>query len=106
MQDTTAARVAVIIDRIDLTSGNTGSRINAIELFKHPQYNPSTTNNDVAIIKLQTAVTETQFVKYADLHTSTAALAVGTMQWVVGYGLTYEYVLEYSDNQFIGKAIE
>lgn len=75
---------------IDVTLGkhklsdSGGERIDVIQIIKHPSYNPSTLDNDVALLKLKTA-TSRQIVSLIPQGDTTLS-APGVMSTIIGWG--------------------
>lgn len=78
--------VDLVIGRYDLRSSD-GERIGAAEIHIHPEYNTRTLDNDVALIKLETA---SAVAPIGGLATSANASLwdAGTMATVMGWGFT------------------
>lgn len=77
----------IMIGSNDLTKG--GRRIQAVKVIKHPNYNPTTMNNDVALIKLAKPVNDITPAAYVSAPTTEATYAaVGKPAYVVGWGDT------------------
>ncbi len=56
------------------------------QIISHPDYNPTTINNDIALLKLSSSVTFTQFILPVCLAATDSAFFNGTDSWVTGWG--------------------
>lgn len=54
-------------------------------MYMHPQYNTNTYNNDVAILKLRTAIQQTSTIKYVTLAASGSDPAANSIGRVAGW---------------------
>lgn len=52
----------------------------------HPDYNPSTFNNDIALLQLSSAVTFTNYIRPVCLAAAGSVFSAGTSCWVTGWG--------------------
>ncbi|XP_029363540.1 transmembrane protease serine 9-like [Echeneis naucrates] len=52
----------------------------------HPNYNPRTSDNDIALLRLNSAVTFTNFIRPVCLAASNSTFFNGTDSWVTGWG--------------------
>lgn len=77
-----ARNTAVVIGRNRL-SENGGQRIVARNIYRHPSYNSTTSDNDIALVELSEAVTAAQPVRIA---APAQASAVGTLARAAGRG--------------------
>lgn len=90
----TADQIDVVLGRHALSS-NAGERIRVAEIINHPNYNPDTVNNDIALLRLSTASSQTAV---AILSSDNANLAApGTDATVTGWGNTSTTGAEFPD---------
>lgn len=84
--DEVASDLAVIINRLNLNSSS-GEKINVSQIIVHPNYNESTNNNDIALLKLASASTQGTIVVPV-LTNETSFENQGQVAWATGYGDT------------------
>ncbi|KAM8877829.1 uncharacterized protein ACB058_003518 [Synchiropus picturatus] len=81
----------VILGIHSLKSKNRGIQKRRIaEIILHPNYSSSTSDNDIALVKLSKQVRRSKFVKPVCLAASQSEVPAGTMSWVTGWGSTAE----------------
>ncbi|XP_062294402.1 prostasin-like [Scomber scombrus] len=56
------------------------------QIIKHPNYDPNTNDNDIALLQLASSVTFTDYIKPVCLASSGSTYAAGTNTWVTGWG--------------------
>lgn len=56
------------------------------EIIKHPSYDESTNNNDMALLKLSSPVTFNDYIKPVCLMAAGSDLGSGTKTWITGWG--------------------
>jgi len=75
----------------DLSNGAVGQQEAEVEtVIYHPQYNPDTTMNDIAVLKLKTPIKFSDTVKPVCLPAHGEQLADNSQAVVAGWGLTKE----------------
>ncbi|XP_037319140.2 transmembrane protease serine 9-like isoform X2 [Pungitius pungitius] len=62
-------------------------------IILHPQYNRSTSNNDIALLRLSSPVQFTDYIRPVCLAASDSVFNTGTGSWVTGWGAVQEGVL-------------
>nr|XP_015194905.1 PREDICTED: serine protease 33-like [Lepisosteus oculatus] len=75
--------------KLSLASTN-GVAKSVQQIIVHPSYNPTTFNNDVALLKLSSSVSFTSYIQPVCLADSGSSFYTGTSCWVTGYGTTAE----------------
>ena len=83
VQGKTAAEIDVTLGKHKLTDAG-GERIHVIQIVRHPAFNSTTLDSDVALLKLQTA-TARQTVTLVP-QGDTTLTAVGVLATVIGWG--------------------
>ncbi|XP_046722636.1 transmembrane protease serine 9-like [Silurus meridionalis] len=73
------------IHSLEVTTSNTQSR-NIISIITHPEYNPSTSYNDIALVKLNSSVSFTDYVRPVCLAAINSSFPRGSTAWVTGWG--------------------
>uniref|UniRef100_A0A671XJC2 Zgc:100868 n=1 Tax=Sparus aurata TaxID=8175 RepID=A0A671XJC2_SPAAU len=68
-----------------------GSNPNAVsrtvaQIINHPNYNPSTSDNDISLLRLSSPVTFNNFIRPVCLAASDSTFFNGTDSWVTGWG--------------------
>ncbi|XP_048017521.1 chymotrypsinogen A-like [Megalobrama amblycephala] len=66
----------------------------ASRIIRHPNYNSSTFNNDIALIQLSSSVTFSDYIKPVCLAAAGSVFSAGTDSWVTGWGR-----LQYNDTK-------
>jgi secreted trypsin-like serine protease len=56
------------------------------QLINHPNYDTSTSDNDIALIQLSSSVDFTDYIKPVCLATDGSVFSAGTISWVTGWG--------------------
>jgi transmembrane serine protease 11D len=79
------ARVDVVVGTPQWAIG--GERIKVAQIHKHPNYNPSTMDQDFALLRLQRSQTLGQVIKTMEQNTT---VSDGTATCVTGWGATFE----------------
>uniref|UniRef100_A0AAR2L979 Peptidase S1 domain-containing protein n=1 Tax=Pygocentrus nattereri TaxID=42514 RepID=A0AAR2L979_PYGNA len=87
----TASQVTVYLG--DQSLSNQGSNTNVVtrsvsKLIIHPDYSSSTHDNDLALLKLSSSVTFTNFITPICLAAAGSKFFNGTLTWVTGWGNT------------------
>uniref|UniRef100_A0A8C6WP24 Peptidase S1 domain-containing protein n=1 Tax=Neogobius melanostomus TaxID=47308 RepID=A0A8C6WP24_9GOBI len=57
-----------------------------VELINHESYNPSTNDNDIALLKMASTVTFTNYIRPVCLAASGSTFHAGTDSWITGWG--------------------
>lgn len=83
---TTAGALQVLVGTQSLESG--GRRINVSKIFVHPKWNSDTSDYDVALLKLSTAVTDIKPLQIIQLVQEATLAAPGKPVWIMGWGDT------------------
>lgn len=70
-----------------------GSNPNAVTkpislIVIHPNYNKKTSDNDICLLELSTAVTFNDYISPTCLAATGSSVFNGTMSWVTGWGTT------------------
>lgn len=73
-----------------LTWASGGTQVSVSQIVVHPSYSSSTTNNDIALWHLSTALAESSTIGYATLPAQGSDPAAGTITTTAGWGLTSE----------------
>jgi secreted trypsin-like serine protease len=79
-----AANTIAIFGRVRHDNATTGFVVNLESITYHQQYDDSTAKNDIAIMRMDRDVYESEYVKYLYLQPSQVAL--GTQVWAAGWG--------------------
>lgn len=61
-----------------------------VMIIRHPDYESGTNDNDVALLKLDSPVPFTDFIRPVCLSAEGSVFHTGTHSWVTGWGLTSE----------------
>ncbi|XP_051570705.1 trypsin-3-like isoform X2 [Myxocyprinus asiaticus] len=56
------------------------------QVINHPNYGSSTQNNDIALLRLSSSVTFTDYIQPVCLAASDSTFAAGTKSWITGWG--------------------
>jgi secreted trypsin-like serine protease len=81
-----ASSLKVLVGTQDLGSG--GKRYTVSKIYRHPSYNSSTYDYDVAVLKLSTSVTSITPVTLIKPSQESTLAAVGDQSYVIGWGNT------------------
>ncbi|KAL7373037.1 hypothetical protein ABVT39_026157 [Epinephelus coioides] len=65
---------------------------NVAEIVLHPDYDSNTFNNDIALLRLSSPVTFTDYIRPVCLAASDSVFNSGTDSWVTGWGAVEEGV--------------
>ncbi|KAJ0058437.1 hypothetical protein NL108_014636, partial [Boleophthalmus pectinirostris] len=57
-----------------------------VQVINHPDYNRDTNNNDMALLKMESSVTFTNYIRPVCLAAPESTLYAGTNVWVTGWG--------------------
>uniref|UniRef100_A0A8C6UBX7 Peptidase S1 domain-containing protein n=1 Tax=Neogobius melanostomus TaxID=47308 RepID=A0A8C6UBX7_9GOBI len=57
-----------------------------VEVINHESYNPSTNDNDIALLKMASTVTFTNYIRPVCLAASGSTFHAGTDSWITGWG--------------------
>lgn len=60
-----------------------------IQLIVHPNYNPSTNDNDIALLQLSSSVDFTDYIQPVCLAATGSVFNEGNPSWVTGWGDLY-----------------
>ncbi|CAG8974829.1 hypothetical protein HYALB_00000443 [Hymenoscyphus albidus] len=83
-----ASSVRVRVGTVTHASG--GTQVGVSRIISHPNYNPSTTDADIAVWQLATAIPTSSTVGYATLPAQGSDPAAGTTVTVAGWGTLTE----------------
>jgi secreted trypsin-like serine protease len=87
-----AAQIMVHAGATNQTNNAVGQRIQCEQIFIHPQYNATTSENDIALLRLVTPLqfnNSVQVVRYSTpCNTTEAMIAPGVVGALTGWGLT------------------
>ena len=64
--------------------------VTVAEIIIHPDYDSSTSDNDIAMIRLSSPVTFTDYIRPVCLAASDSVFNSGTDSWVTGWGTIEE----------------
>ncbi len=84
---TNPSTLAAYVGGYDLRDANSGYRVNVSKVIAHQGYSSSTLDNDIALLKLETPVTDVAPIKMAS---DVATDAAGRDAQVIGWGTTRE----------------
>lgn len=84
---TSPSTLAAYVGGYDLKDPSSGRRVNVEKVIAHEGYSGSTLDNDVALLKLSSPVTDIEPIKLAD---TTATDAAGKTATVIGWGTLKE----------------
>ncbi|XP_077474708.1 tryptase-like [Stigmatopora argus] len=85
--DTDPVTVTVVLGRQQQNGPNPNEEARLIAaLIIHPDYNPANFDNDVALLRLSTPVTFTNFIRPVCLAAASSTFFAGTKSWVTGWG--------------------
>jgi trypsin len=82
---TDASSIAVILGEHNIADSDF-NRVNVAEIINHPEYNSGTTDNDYAILRLESPVTFTNEVSPACLPADLSNTFAGVLATVTGWG--------------------
>ncbi|XP_054860915.1 transmembrane protease serine 9 isoform X3 [Amphiprion ocellaris] len=84
---TTASNVQVFLGRQSQQGSNPNEVSRTVtQIIIHPNYNPSTFDNDIALLRLSSTVTFTDFIVPVCLAASDSTFHAGINTWVTGWG--------------------
>lgn len=81
----------VVLGRVDVTQNNTGVTASVDSIIVHPDFNPSSFEHDIAILKLSSPVQFSQSI--LPINLMPVDFAVGTSLTVTGFGFVDEKYL-------------
>ncbi|KAG5263246.1 hypothetical protein AALO_G00284200 [Alosa alosa] len=67
------------------SNGNEVSRT-VTRVIRHPNYDDSTNNNDIALLQLSSSVTFTNYIRPVCLAAASSTFSSGTNTWITGWG--------------------
>ncbi|KAJ2948067.1 hypothetical protein O0L34_g9864 [Tuta absoluta] len=74
--------------RVGSTFASSGGQVHdVVQLINHPEYNPNTFNNDIAVILLETYIVFNDLVKQAQIAGPNYILQVDDPIWSIGWGI-------------------
>ncbi|XP_037545122.1 trypsin-2 [Nematolebias whitei] len=86
---TSTSNVQIYLGRLNLQSTNTNQVVlSASQIIVHPSYNSNTNNNDLALVKLSSTVTFTDYIRPVCLAADGSVFPGGLDSWVTGFGTT------------------
>ncbi|XP_030592368.1 transmembrane protease serine 9-like [Archocentrus centrarchus] len=86
-QSYTASSVTVSLGRQSLKGSNPNAVSRSVsQVIKHPNYNSVTSDNDIALLKLSSSVTFTNYIRPVCLAASGSTFYNGINTWVTGWG--------------------
>uniref|UniRef100_A0A8C6UCK4 Peptidase S1 domain-containing protein n=1 Tax=Neogobius melanostomus TaxID=47308 RepID=A0A8C6UCK4_9GOBI len=86
-QSGSASDNTVYIGRQSQENANANEvRRTIVEVINHESYNPSTNDNDIALLKMASTVTFTNYIRPVCLAASGSTFHAGTDSWVTGWG--------------------
>ncbi|PKG82153.1 hypothetical protein CXF85_14750 [Colwellia sp. 75C3] len=80
-----AADIDVVVGEHDLKDSTSGVRYKVAQIYMHEEYDALATNNDIAILELETAITNVSAIKPLTPELE-ASLKVGDLMTVMGWG--------------------
>ncbi|XP_039541726.1 trypsin isoform X4 [Pimephales promelas] len=83
----TASNVKIYLGR-QLQSGSNPFELSktVTQIIPHPNYSPTTQNNDIALLQLSSSVTFSAYIRPVCLAAADSVFAAGTESWVSGWG--------------------
>jgi len=83
----TASNVKIYLGR-QLQSGSNPFELSktVTQIIPHPNYSPTTQNNDIALLQLSSSVTFSAYIRPVCLAATGSVFAAGTESWVSGWG--------------------
>ncbi|XP_030649802.1 prostasin-like, partial [Chanos chanos] len=86
-----ASQVTVYLGRLTQEGTNTNEVSRTVsQIISHPSYSSSSTDNDIALLRLSSSVTFTDYVRPVCLAASSSSFAAGTETWITGWGTINE----------------
>jgi hypothetical protein len=83
------SEMSVIAGSTTPFNNNSGSTYSVSYVIRHEGYNPSTKENDIALLKLNTDIAGAKPIKLISSYdVSDGSIAPGVMAWVTGWGVT------------------
>jgi len=89
--DATASQFTATIGEYDLASDPVTSSSEIQEIIIHPDYNSSTFNNDIALVKLSNASTENVINRLSSINTESLLTDNNSITTAIGWGSTIAY---------------
>ncbi|XP_036445720.1 trypsin II-P29 [Colossoma macropomum] len=79
--------LTIYLGMASLQGTNSNSQIRSVtQIINHPSYSASTHNNDIALLKLASSVTYTDYIQPVCLAAAGSSLGGGTLVWITGWG--------------------
>ncbi|XP_030649808.1 transmembrane protease serine 9-like [Chanos chanos] len=86
-QSITASQVTVFLGRQSQQGSNPNEVSRTVsQIISHPNYNSVTSNNDIALLRLSSSVTFTNYIRPVCLAAAGSTFYKGTDSWVTGWG--------------------
>ncbi len=93
--------IQIYLGRQSQSGSNPNEVLRTATFINHPKYNNPKHDNDVALLKLSSSVTFTNYIRPVCLAAAGSKLAAGTNSWVTGWG-----TLQFEGERFACKTTE
>ncbi|XP_051742267.1 trypsin [Ctenopharyngodon idella] len=86
-QSTTASNIKIYLGRQQQSGSNPNEISRTVtQVITHPSYSTTTQNNDIALLRLSSSVTFTNYIRPVCLAAAGSVFGGGTKSWITGWG--------------------
>ncbi|XP_067283256.1 transmembrane protease serine 9-like [Pseudorasbora parva] len=86
-QSTSIGTITIYLGLQSQSGSNPFMEIRTARFINHPNYNNPSNDNDIALLRLSSSVTFSDYIKPVCLAAAGSTFAAGTKSWVTGWGL-------------------